>query len=76
MHEINVKQLDPVLQLLRQLTYDYRTNNPKLRAHIKELMGASAPLQVRYMLRHVATAHVTLITLVLTVRSLFTYPTP
>lgn len=35
-----------MLQLLRQLTYDYRTNNPKLRAHIKELMGASAPLQV------------------------------
>lgn len=41
------KKLDPVLQLLRQLTYDYRTNNPKLRAHIKELMGASAPLQAR-----------------------------
>ena len=40
-------QLDPVLQLLRQLTYDYRTHNPMLRAHIKTLMGASAPLQVR-----------------------------
>ena len=40
-------QLDPVLQLLRQLTYDYRTHNPMLRTHIKTLMGASAPLQVR-----------------------------
>lgn len=39
-------QLDPVLQLLRQLTYDYRSHNPKLRDHIKSLMGASAPLQV------------------------------
>ncbi|EWM26794.1 low affinity immunoglobulin epsilon fc receptor [Nannochloropsis gaditana] len=33
-------------QLLRQLTYDYRMSNPRLRDHIKTLMGASAPLQV------------------------------
>lgn len=41
------EKLDPVLQLLRQLTYDYRMSNPRLRDHIKTLMGASAPLQVR-----------------------------
>ena len=39
-------QLDPVMQLLRQLTFDYRTNNPILRGHVKTLIGDSAPLQV------------------------------
>ena len=45
-----LRQLDPAMQLLRQLTYDYRTNNPILRNHINGLIGDSAPLQVSQIL--------------------------
>lgn len=39
-------ELDPTLELLRQLTYDYRNRNPTINRYMDKLMGTSAPLQV------------------------------
>jgi hypothetical protein len=41
------KEIDPTLQLLRQLTYDYRNRNPMFRAFMESKIASTAILQVR-----------------------------
>lgn len=40
------KEIDPILQLLRQLTYDYRHQSPSFQSYVKTLLTESAVLQL------------------------------
>jgi len=39
-------ELDATLELLRQLTHDYREHNPTIQSYVESLMDSTAPLEV------------------------------